>query len=203
MEKEQFIQKFNKQADKYAKQRKHQEKNKWRKKIFGSAWGKTLEVAVGAGMNFAFYPPTIEYIGVDFSPEMIEKAKEAANEYNIHAEFILSDVESLSFPDNFFDTIVSSGSLCGYKNPLKVLNFFNKWCKEDGQILLLEHGLCSYPPLTWIQKLLDPLAVKMIGCHQNRDIYNLVEKSQLQILKHERGVLGYLYLIWAKPKKGT
>jgi ubiquinone/menaquinone biosynthesis C-methylase UbiE len=130
MEKEQFIQKFNKQADKYAKQRKHQEKNKWRKKIFGSAWGKTLEVAVGAGMNFAFYPPTIEYIGVDFSPEMIEKAKEAANEYNIHAEFILSDVESLSFPDNFFDTIVSSGSLCGYKNPLKVLNFLINGVKK-------------------------------------------------------------------------
>ncbi|MED0661318.1 hypothetical protein [Bacillus smithii] len=68
MEKTQLIQKFNKQAAKYAKKRKKQEQNKWRKQIFQSVKGKTLEVAVGAGMNFAFYPKDIEYIGVDFSP---------------------------------------------------------------------------------------------------------------------------------------
>ncbi|WP_347939767.1 class I SAM-dependent methyltransferase [Peribacillus simplex] len=201
MKKEQLIQKFNKQAAKYSKELKKQEQNKWRKQIFQSVKGKTLEVAVGAGMNFSFYPKGIEYLGVDFSPKMIEHAKESAKKYGVKAKFILSDVECLDFPDNSFDTIVSSGSFCGYENPVHVLNLFNKWCKEDGQILLLEHGLFSVPTLAWIQKKLDKAVVNAIGCHQNRDILEIVKQSNLIIKKHERGILGYLYLIWAKPQK--
>lgn len=116
-----LVQKFDKQAAKYARKRKKQEQNKWRRQIFQFVRGKTLEVAVGAGMNFAFYPKDIEYIGVDFSPKMIDEAKEAAKIYGIKADFILSDVESLDFPENTFDTIVSAGSLCGYDNPVHVL----------------------------------------------------------------------------------
>lgn len=201
MKKEQLIQKFNKQAAKYSKNHKKQVQNKWRKQIFQSVKGKTLEVAVGAGMNFSYYPKDIEYLGVDFSPQMIEHAKESAKKYGVKANFIVSDVECLDFPNNSFDTIVSSGSFCGYENPVHVLNLFNKWCKEDGQILLLEHGLFSVPTLAWIQKKLDKLAVHAIGCHQNRDILEIVKQSNLIIQKHERGILGYLYLIWAKPQK--
>jgi len=98
MEKIKLVQKFDKQAAKYARKRKKQEQNKWRRQIFQFVRGKTLEVAVGAGMNFAFYPKDIEYTGVDFSPRMIDQAKEAAKIYGIKADFILSDVESLNFP---------------------------------------------------------------------------------------------------------
>lgn len=110
------------------------------------------------------------------------------------------DVESLDFEEDTFDTIVSSGSLCGYDDPVHVLNKMNKWCKKDGQILLLEHGLFSSSALAWLQKKVDPLNVKMIGCHLDRDILKIVESSDLVIDKHERALGGYLYLIWAKPR---
>jgi len=201
VEKKQLIQKFNQQAAKYSKKRINQENNKWRRHIFQAVKGDTLEVAVGAGMNFSFYPKDIEYVGVDFSPKMIEHAEESAKDYGFRAKFIMSDVESLEFPDNSFDTIVSSGSFCSYENPAHVLNLFNKWCKANGQILLMEHGLSSTPTLAWIQKKFDKLAVKAFGCHQNRDILALVKQSNLSITKQERAILGYLYLIWAKPNK--
>jgi len=201
MERKELIHKFNKQARKYERKRKKQEKNKYRKKIFHSVRGKTLEVAVGAGMNFSFYSKSIEYIGVDFSPNMIEKAKEAARDHDIKAEFILSDVESLGFGENEFDTIISSGSLCGYEDPVYVLNLFNNWCKRDGQILLFEHGVFSNPFLAWMQEKLDPLALEIVGCHQSRNVEDIVKKSNLEIEKIERHIMGYLYLIWAKPSK--
>lgn len=65
----------------------------------------------------------------------------------------------------------------------------------------MEHGLFYVQTLAWIQKKLDKLAVKTIGCHQNRDILEIVKQSELIIKKHERAILGYLYLIWAKPQK--
>ncbi|WP_428911683.1 class I SAM-dependent methyltransferase [Niallia sp. Krafla_26] len=201
MKKGQLIKKFDKQAVKYSRMRKNQEQNKWRKQIFQSVRGKTLEVAVGAGMNFSFYPQDIEYTGVDFSSKMIEHAKETAKKYEVNSTFMESDVECLNFPENSFDTIVSSGSFCSYENPVHVLNLFNQWCKEDGQILLLEHGLFSVPTLAWIQKKLDKVAVQTLGCHQDRDILEIVKQSDLNVMKHERGMLGYLYLVWAKPQK--
>ena len=33
--------------------------------------GKTLEVAIGTGLNIALYPPGVELVGLDLSPEML------------------------------------------------------------------------------------------------------------------------------------
>ncbi|WP_188455504.1 class I SAM-dependent methyltransferase [Virgibacillus oceani] len=201
MEKERRIHLFDKQAAKYEKRRKRQSGNGWRRRMFGSVKGKTLEVAVGAGMNFNYFPKSIEYTGVDFSPAMLEKAKAAAKEYAIKSEFVLSEVENLSFPENTFDTIVSSGTLCSYEDPVKVLKLFNKWCKKDGKILLLEHGIVENAVLGWFQKRLNPFVLKRVGCHQDRDILEIVRRSSVEIVNCERELLGYLYMIWASPDK--
>ncbi|WP_430787436.1 class I SAM-dependent methyltransferase [Virgibacillus flavescens] len=203
MKKEDLIKKFNKEALKHTKQRENLRDKKWREKIFSNVRGRTLEIAVGAGMNFAFYPKSIDYTGVDFSPRMLEEAKEAAKEQHIKSSFVLSDVESLDFEENTFDSIVSSGSLCVYDNPLYVLNQMNKWCQKDGGILLYEHGLFANQALAWFQKRLNRWHLKKYGCHFDRNILEIVKKSDLDITRCERAMGGYLYLIWAKPGKHT
>jgi ubiquinone/menaquinone biosynthesis C-methylase UbiE len=200
MNKHQLIEIFDRQARMYERRRKQKAQKKWREKLLHSAGGKVLEVAVGAGANFPFYPREVEVTAVDFSPEMLKRAKEAAQEYGIRTEWILSDVENLSFPSDSFDTIVSTLSLCGYENPDAVLERFNYWCKKDGQILLLEHGISSIRPVTWLQRKLDPLFYRSIGCHQNREILSLV-KSHLLIEKYESHWLNSVHMIWAKPRK--
>ncbi|HET7578828.1 MAG TPA: class I SAM-dependent methyltransferase [Bacillales bacterium] len=200
MDQEKLIEKFNKQAGKYAKKREKQAANHWRR-MCSQARGETLEAAIGAGMNFPHYPKSIRLTAVDFSPTMLGEAKKAAKAYGIETDFILSAVEELDFPADSFDTIVSTGTLCTYEEPKLVLNLFNRWCKPDGQILLLEHGLSTLPPLAFLQKGLDSFAVKAIGCHQNRDIEKIVRSSDIQIKHIERAVLGYLYIIQAKPHR--
>ena len=39
--------------------------------VCGRASGKTLEVAVGTGLNLAYYPPNTELFGLEFSPLLI------------------------------------------------------------------------------------------------------------------------------------
>lgn len=201
MDKERLIQTYDSQAKRYGKRRDKRSGEAWRAKLFRDVKGKTLELAVGAGMNFAFFPKSVEYTGVDISPGMLEQAKKSAKQNHVEADFILTAAESLDFPEETFDTIVSSGSLCGYEDPVHVLNLMNKWCKKDGQILLLEHGLCSSSALAWLQKKVDPLHVKLAGCHLDRDILQIVKDSDLLIDKCERALGGYLYLIWARPEK--
>lgn len=201
MNNKKLVQKFNRQALKHEKHRRNEADNKWRRKVCGSAKGKTLEIAVGAGMNYAFLPRGSDYTGVDFSPAMLEAAAAGAKEYKINADFILSEIEHLSFPENTFDTILSTGTLCCYKDPVRVLNLLNTWCRHEGQILLLEHGLMNNKGLRWLQHYLNPLFLKLYGCHHDRDVSEIVETSKLQIVKHERAQLGSLYLFWTTPTK--
>lgn len=200
MNKDKLIQKFDKQAGIYEVRRKKRTERVWREKLINCSKGRVLEVAVGAGANFHYYPKEIELTAVDFSSEMINKAKIAAFDYGIQAEFILSDVESLSFPDNSFDTIVSTLSFCGYEDPMAVLELFNKWCKPEGQILLMEHGISSNRLLGGFQNWMDPLFKKVVGCHLDRDIVKILQ-AKLSIRKMEHHMIGAVHLVWAEPRK--
>ncbi|WP_078552905.1 class I SAM-dependent methyltransferase [Bacillus alkalicellulosilyticus] len=199
MDRQSLIKKFDKQAKKYNKRRKNDQAYKFRQRIFKEAKGKVLEVGIGSGLNFPFYSSDIELTGLDFSEAMLKSAQNAAKDYPFKTTLIQDDVETIEFNENSFDTIISSGSLCAYQEPVSVLNSFQKWCKPEGRILMLEHGISTNKPLAWLQKSLNPLALKVIGCHQNRDISDIVKKSNLMLIREERYFAGYLYLIWAKP----
>lgn len=199
MDRQSLIKKFDKQAKKYNSRRKNGQAYKFRQRIFQEANGQVLEVGIGSGLNFPFYRSDIHLTGLDFSPAMLKTAQNAAKDYPFKTTFIQADVESVEFNENSFDTILSSGSLCAYQEPVSVLNNFQKWCKPEGKILLMEHGISTNKPFAWFQNFLNPLALKVVGCHQNRDISEIVKKSELKPIREERYLAGYLYLIWAKP----
>jgi len=199
MDRKSLIHKFDKQAKKYNKRRKKDSAYKFRQRIFKDARGEVLEVAIGSGLNFPFYGRDIELTGLDFSHEMLKTAQHAAKDYPFKTTFIQRDVETVEFDECSFDTIISSGSLCAYQDPVHVLNKFQKWCKPEGKILMMEHGISANKLLAGLQKFLDPLALKAVGCHQNRNITDIVKQSQLSLIREERYLAGSLYLVWAKP----
>lgn len=199
MDKGKLIRKFDKQAKMYEVRRRKRTEKVWRERLIRCARGSVLEVGVGAGANFPFYEKSVSVTAVDFSNEMLSRAKLAAIECSVRAEFMQSDIESLDFSDHSFDTIVSTLTLCGYDDPIAVLKKFNRWVKADGQILLMEHGVSSNRILGFMQKVVDPLFVKTIGCHQNRDMKQIFHQSGIEIMETERHLLGMVHLVWAKP----
>ncbi|WP_408010499.1 class I SAM-dependent methyltransferase [Pseudalkalibacillus sp. A8] len=201
MDKNAHIGKFDKQAKKYEKLQKKDPTAKFRKRIIPDAEGKTLEVAIGTGLNLPYYKNVTELTGVDFSSEMLNAASKAINSYPFTIDLKQADVETINFEENSFDTIVSSLSFCSYENPVEVLNRFQRWCKPDGKVLMLEHGKSTNRILRGIQKGIDRIAYKMIGCHQARDILGFVEESPLEVMKMERALAGFMYFIWARPQK--
>ncbi|MEN1969526.1 methyltransferase domain-containing protein [Lentibacillus sp. N15] len=199
MDRQSLIKKFDKQAEKYDKRRKNDPLYRFRQRIFQEAKGNVLEVAIGSGLNFPFYRNDIELTGVDFSREMLRTAEHAAKNYPFQTTFLQKDMETVVFGDDSFDTILSSTSFCAYQEPVDVLNKFQKWCKPEGKILMLEHGFSTNKLLAGMQKMVDPLALRVVGCHLNRDISAMVEKSNVKLIRKERYMAGSLYLIWAEP----
>ncbi|MDF9844280.1 ubiquinone/menaquinone biosynthesis C-methylase UbiE [Paenibacillus sp. PastF-1] len=201
VEKPKLIRIFDKQAARYDNQREDTQQTRWRRRLIGHARGEVLELAVGAGANFPFYPPGIQLTAADFSGAMLEKARQAAARYPINSTFICSDIEELSFPDHSFDTIVSTLSFCSYARPLPVLEQLSRWCRPGGQILLMEHGISANPALSLALRALNPLLYRIYGCHHTRDILGLVRESGLTINKVESHWQGMVHLIWASPQK--
>lgn len=199
MEKEALIRVFDRQAKQYATKQEPKSQQQWRRKLLQEAKGEVLELAVGAGANFPFYPPGVHVTATDFSKEMLMKARRTAVEYGVVAEFKQADIETLEFADHSFDTIVSTLSFCSYENPVQVLNNLQRWCKPDGKILFMEHGISSNRVLAVAQKLFDPLLYRMVGCHHTRNIPNLIRDSGLAVTKIESHWIDMVHLIWTKP----
>ncbi len=201
MEKQKLIRIFDRQATQYDKTREDPKQKRWRQNLLSHAKGEVLELAVGTGANFPFYSSGIHITATDFSKVMIEKAQGAAKHYRLNVDFVCSDIEEMRFADQSFDTIVSTLSLCSYNNPIMVLDKINRWCKPDGNILLMEHGISSNLMASVMQKALNPLLNHVYGCHHKRDILGMIEESGIKIDKVESYWLNMVHLIWAKPKQ--
>src|SRR5690625_1348786 len=90
----------------------------WRKEMLRNVEGNILEVGVGTGANFDYYPINTHVTGIDFSPQMLEKAKEKLPSSKAHITLKEMDIENLGFSDNTFDVVISSCVFCSVPNPV-------------------------------------------------------------------------------------
>lgn len=142
--------------------------SKWRAELMNELSGKVLEVGVGTGKNIEFYPDNMDITAIDFSPKMIERAKNKSLLLHKKVEFLLMDVESLDFPDNTFDTVFTTCVFCSVPDPVKGLKEIRRVCKPDGKIILLEHMRSERKYIGLIMDFFNPLVVRTYGANINR-----------------------------------
>jgi ubiquinone/menaquinone biosynthesis C-methylase UbiE len=129
-----------------------------------------LEVGVGTGKSFDYYPTNARMTAIDFSEKMLNQAKNKRRRHNHNTviEMEVMDVQSLAYADNSFDTITASFVFCSVPLPMKGLQELYRVCKPGGQVLLLEHVLSSNPIMARMMKIMNPLVVWLIGANINR-----------------------------------
>ncbi len=159
----------------------------WRQRLWAKVSGHhILEVGVGTGKNFEFYPKSARVTAIDFSPRMLKQAELTKTRKAVPVELALMDVQSLAYADNSFDTIVSTCVFCSVPLPNKGLKELYRVCKPGGQILLLEHVLSSKPLLATIMNFLDPLVVRLVGAHINRDTVKNVKACSFSSVRIDK-----------------
>lgn len=149
---------------------------RWRKKLWAKVSGHhILEVGVGTGKNFDYYPDNARITAIDFSEQMLKRAVEKKHRKAIAVELDLMDVQSLCYADNSFDTVIASFVFCSVPLPHKGLKELYRVCKPGGQVLLLEHVLSSKPLIAKLMQFLNPLVVRLVGANINRDTVKNVQ----------------------------
>ena len=152
--------------------------NEWREKVVSAVEGeKILEVGVGTGKDLPFYSNDLDITGIGFSKNMLKKAIQNTKGKN-NITLIEMDAQDMSFPDNTFDTVVTSCVFCSVPDPVKGLEEIRRVCKNDGKIIMLEHTRSHHKITGKIMDLVNFIPLHIWGANINREtIDNLLQSG--------------------------
>ncbi|MEI6706791.1 MAG: class I SAM-dependent methyltransferase [Methylococcales bacterium] len=171
----------------------------WRKKCWEKAQGHhILEVGVGTGKNFDYYPADARITAIDFSKEMLKRAEQKRTRKNVTVELDLMDVQSLYFADNSFDTVIATFVFCSVPLPLKGLKELYRVCRPGGQVVLLEHVLSSKPAIASVMNFVNPAIVALVGANINRNTVKNVQSCAFSSVHVDESSGDIIKLIVAK-----
>jgi ubiquinone/menaquinone biosynthesis C-methylase UbiE len=139
-----------------------------RQRTLADASGRVLEIGFGTGLNLPHYPEVDALAALEPDPHMRERATQRIRSVapGFPVELVPASAEEMPFPDDAFDTVVSTLVLCSVEDPRRALEEAHRVLAPDGQLLLLEHVRSRRPAVAWLQHALTPVWRNVAaGCH--------------------------------------
>jgi ubiquinone/menaquinone biosynthesis C-methylase UbiE len=172
---------------------------RFRRLTVSHASGNTLEVGVGTGKNIPHYSSDVEVTAIDFSPGMIQKAaqkKERVSAYNIR--LLNMDVERLTFPDNTFDTSISTFVFCTVPNPQRGLIELRRVLKPGAKAMFLEHMKSRRPLINLCLYVMNLFSQPLLGTSMIRETQKNIATAGFKILRIHNLILDVVRFIVAE-----
>jgi ubiquinone/menaquinone biosynthesis C-methylase UbiE len=162
-----------------------------RQRVVQGAYGRVLEIGVGAGPNLPLYGREVMALqAVDPSLYLLSQARRTAGWLPFPVTLLEQSAEHLPLPDASIDTAVVSWSLCSIPDPVAALREVHRVLVPGGQLRFVEHGLSPSPPLARWQRRLTPVWCRLAGgCHLDRRTDRLLERAGFTIEQMETGHL--------------
>jgi ubiquinone/menaquinone biosynthesis C-methylase UbiE len=196
---------FEREAPKYDRQISFFEKVLFgggREWVCSQADGEVLEIAAGTGRNLSFYPPSVRLTMTEFTPAMLEIARQRQAELGREAELREGDAQQLDFPDESFDTVVCTLGLCTIPDDRVAVREVRRVLRPGGRFLLLEHVRSPRRVIRAGQHVLDPLFVRFEGDHIAREPLEHLRAEGFEVERLERYKLGIVERVVARKPAG-
>ena len=162
------------------------------------ARGEVLEIAIGTGLNLPFYPVDVDLTGIELSPAMLEIARQRAQSLGRKVELVVGDAQALPFPDQRFDTVVCTLSLCSIPDERQAVAEVWRVLRPGGRFVALEHVRSPNPIVRGVERLLDSWAVRTQGDHLLREPVESVQAAGFSIDYLKRQKLGIVERLIAR-----
>lgn len=140
-----------------------------RQRLVSDVRGDVLEIGAGTGANFPYYPEDAHVVALEPDPHMLERAQRRLDETGKrNIDLRLVRAESLPFPDNSFDTVISTLVLCTVEDLPGALAEIQRVLRPGGELRFLEH-VRGNGALGAMQDVIKPVwKWCSAGCNPNR-----------------------------------
>lgn len=128
--------------------------------------GRVLEIGAGTGVNVEHYPAGADVTYTEPDPHMAKRLRARG------VDVVEAGAESLPFPDDSFDTVVSTLVLCTVPDVTATLREVRRVLRPGGRLLFLEHVRAEPGSRLelWQDRLHRPWRAFACGCNCNRDL---------------------------------
>ena len=151
--------------------------------IINQGQGRVLEVGVGTGLSLPEYKRHLEIVGIDLSPEMLDKARERVADGLDHVTGLHEmDAGELAFPDASFDTTVAMYVMTVVPDPEKVMRELSRVTKPGGEVILVNHFSQEQGVRGWLERRMAPFAGK-IGWRPVFDVDRVMVCDDLKLIE--------------------
>jgi ubiquinone/menaquinone biosynthesis C-methylase UbiE len=163
--------------------------------------GEVVEIGFGSGLNVPCYPPQVKRVrAVDPATIGRKLAAKRLAASPVPVEFVGLDGQSLPLETACADHVLTTWTLCTIPEPELALAEVFRVLRTGGEFHFVEHGRSPDTAVARRQDRFTPIQRRVAGgCHLNRPIQALVQKSGLELTKLDNyyvagpKMFGYMY----------
>lgn len=172
-----------------------------RQRVASGLSGDVIEVGFGSGLNVPYYPASVRSVKA-IEPSALGRrlAAERVAASHVPVEFVGLDGARLPLEDESADHVLTTWTLCTIPDVDAALQEMKRVLRPTGTLHFLEHGRSPDEKVARGQDRWTPLNRRLGGgCHLNRPILDLLQRSGLEVTKIENyyikgpKLVGYMY----------
>ena len=162
----------------------------YKEDLFHHIQGMVVEIGPGTGVNFAYLPSGISWIGIEPNEAFNEILQQRAKEKEIDAKLLTGDALQIPLPGNSADVLLCTLVLCSVKDPATAVAEIKRVLKPGGKLIFIEHVAApKQKALRLLQNIFNPVnRIIADGCNCNRETWNFIQEAgftELQLSHHQ------------------